>query len=125
LNPLAAPDETTEYMITAIDVNNSCVASDKVIISVVRGLYVPNAFTPNGDGLNDKWQIPGLAVHPDAVVTVYNRWGQVVYQVKDYYNNPWDGKFKGTAQATGTFVYLIKLNDSKNQMLKGTVTIIR
>lgn len=89
LNPLASPNATTEYTITAIDINNQCVAYDKVIISVIPGLAVhPNAFTPNGDGLNDKWQIPGLAVHPNAAVTVYNRWGAVVYKTKDYYNRP-------------------------------------
>ena len=112
-------------MITAADIANKCVASDKVIISVISGLYVPNAFTPNNDGLNDKWQITGLAVHPEAEVTIYNRWGQIIYQVKDYYNNPWDGKLKGVAQPTSTFVYLIKLNDPNGQILKGTVTIIR
>ena len=112
-------------MITAVDIDNKCMANDKVIVSVITGLYVPTAFTPNGDGKNDKWQIPGLAVHPDAVVTIYNRWGQIIYQAKDYYNNPWDGKSKVLAQPTGTFVYLIKLNDPNGQILKGTVTIIR
>ncbi|HEX3167809.1 MAG TPA: PKD domain-containing protein, partial [Chitinophagaceae bacterium] len=125
LNPIASPGITTEYMITAVDIDNNCMANDKVIVSVITGLYVPTAFTPNGDGKNDKWQISGLAVHPDAMVTIYNRWGQIIYQAKDYYNNPWDGKLKGVAQPTGTFVYLIKLNDAKGQILKGTVTIIR
>jgi len=125
LNPIASPNITTEYMITAIDITNKCVANDKVIISVITGLYVPNAFTPNGDGLNDKWQIPGLAVHPNAEVTVYNRYGAIVYKTKDYYNKPWDGKFNGAEQGTATFVYMILLNDAKKQMLKGTVTIIR
>jgi gliding motility-associated-like protein len=92
---------------------------------VITGLFVPTAFTPNGDGKNDKWQIPGLAVHPNALVTIYNRWGQIIYQAKDYYNNPWDGKFNGVEQSTTTFVYMIQLNDAGRQMLKGTVTIIR
>jgi len=125
LNPVASPSVTTEYMITGVDIDNKCSANDKVIISVITGLYVPTAFTPNGDGKNDKWQIPGLAVHPDAVVTIYNRWGQVVYQAKDYYDNPWNGKVNGVEQPTGTFVYMIQLNDAGRQLLKGTVTIIR
>lgn len=125
LNPIASPGATTEYMITAVEIDNKCAANDKVIISVITGLFVPTAFTPNGDGKNDKWQIPGLAVHPNALVTIYNRWGQIIYQAKDYYNNPWDGKFNGVEQSTTTFVYMIQLNDAGRQMLKGTVTIIR
>lgn len=125
LSPVASPSVTTEYIITTIDAINNCVATDKVIISVITGLFVPNAFTPNGDGINDKWQIPGLAVHPNAVVSIYNRSGALVYQAKDYYNNPWDGTYRGTAQPATTFVYMIKLNDPANRLLKGTVTLIR
>ena len=125
LNPTATPANTTEYTILAVDKTSNCTATDKVIVNIITGLYVPSGFTPNGDGRNDVWQIPGLALYPDALVQVFNRNGEVVYQTKDYTNRPWDGKYKGTPQPNAVFVYIIQLNDTQKRMLKGYVTIIR
>jgi len=125
LNPVATPDNTTEYTILAVDKTSNCTATDKVIVNIITGLYVPSGFTPNGDGRNDVWQIPGLALYPGALVQVFNRNGEVVYQTKDYINRPWDGKYKGTPQPNAVFVYVIQLNDTQKRMLKGYVTIIR
>jgi gliding motility-associated-like protein len=125
LTPNASPAATTEYIITATDVVNKCTAADKVVVNVISGLYIPNAFTPNKDGINDSWKIPGLAVYPGADVMIYNRFGELIYNTKDYYNHPWNGTYKGREQPTSTFVYLVKLNDPARQILKGTVTLIR
>ena len=125
LNPLFTAGNTTSYTLKVSDNISHCFAEDDVTINVISKLFIPNAFTPNNDGKNDRWQIPGLALYRDAVVTVFNRYGQMIFQGKEYANNPWDGSFKGTGQVNGTYVYLINLNDDKNQVLKGTVMIIR
>lgn len=124
LNPTATPDNTTEYTILAVDKISNCTATDKVTVNIITGLYVPSGFTPNSDGKNDTWQIPGLALYPDALVQVFNRYGEIVYQGKDYISRPWDGKYKGVAQPNAVFVYVIHLNDTQKRMLKGYVTII-
>lgn len=125
LNPLASPSVTTTYLLSAEDINSHCSNSDAVTISVISKLYIPNAFTPNGDTKNDRWIIPGMALYPDALVTIYNRYGQKILETKNYQNNPWDGKFKGALQPMGSYVYIISLNDVKKQVFKGQVTIIQ
>ncbi|MEK7226288.1 MAG: gliding motility-associated C-terminal domain-containing protein, partial [Bacteroidota bacterium] len=107
------------------DKNTFCSATDNAVVAPISKLYVPTGFTPNNDGKNDTWNIPGLALYPDAVVTVFNRWGEKIYQSKNYISNPWNGKYKGLLQPHDVFVYIIQLNDDKKQMLKGTVVIIQ
>ncbi|HEY6504612.1 MAG TPA: PKD domain-containing protein [Chitinophagaceae bacterium] len=125
LNPLSTPDVPTTYTIQAIDKSTHCMAADDVLVTPVSDIYIPNAFTPNNDGLNDKWNIPGLALYPEAQVAIYNRYGEAVYVTKNYYSVPWDGRHKGADQPAGVFVYLVKLNDAKNQVFKGTVALVR
>jgi gliding motility-associated-like protein len=125
LNPIASPDVSTTYTIEATDKTNFCTAKDAVIITPVSKLYVPNGFTPNNDGKNDKWAIPGLALYPDARVTIYNRGGQKIFDTKNYISKPWDGTFMGQIQPSAAYVYMIELNDDTKQLLKGTVMIIR
>ncbi|MBS1759394.1 MAG: gliding motility-associated C-terminal domain-containing protein [Bacteroidetes bacterium] len=124
LNPLATPDVTITYTITATDKLTGCIGKDAVQITPISKLYIPNGFTPNNDGKNDKWEIPGLALYPDALVTVYNRWGEKVFESKNYYGNPWNGLYKGL-MIPGSYVYTIKLYPDKPEVIKGTVTIIQ
>jgi gliding motility-associated-like protein len=125
LNPVSSPSLLTTYNLLVRDINTGCTASDNVTVAVIYGLYIPSGFTPNGDGKNDVWQIPGLALYPEAWVQVFNRYGEIIYQTKDYNSRPWDGKYKGTDQPNGVFVYLIQLNDAQKRIVKGYVTIIR
>jgi gliding motility-associated-like protein len=118
------PDVTTTYTIRATDKLSGCYAEDAATISPISKIYIPSAFTPNNDGTNDKWEIPGLALYPDALVTVFNRWGEKVYQSKAYFSHPWNGFFKGQMQP-GVYVYLVQLNDASKQIFEGTVTLIR
>lgn len=100
-------------------------APDDVKVIVYDKLYVPSAFTPNNDGKNDKWIIPAIAAYPNAEVILFNRHGEVIFREKGNYTG-WDGIYKGTAQSSGTYVYIIKLNNGKaGDILKGTVTLIR
>jgi len=96
--------------ITIIDVPEEC-------------LRIPDAFTPNGDDNNDTWDIENLDNFPNAVVSVYSRWGQIVYSAKQG-GEPWDGtSIKGKKVATGSFLYLVKLyNGSKP--ISGIVTVV-
>lgn len=125
LNPVSTPDATTTYTIQAMDKASKCIGTDQVIISPITGLYIPSAFTPNRDGKNDQWSIPGLALYPDARVQVFNRAGQLVFDQKSYTSNTWDGSFRGTQQPIGVYIYMIRLNDGSGRVLKGTVSIIR
>lgn len=125
LNPISTPDVSTTYTIQAMDNTTFCIGKDAVVISPIAKLFIPNGFTPNNDGKNDKWNIPGLALYPDARVTIYNKGGQKIYDSKAYVNNPWDGRFKGEMQPNDAYVYMIELNDDKKQLLKGTVILFR
>jgi len=125
LQPLASPTSTTNYVLLAEDPVSHCSGTDDVTVNVVSKLFIPNAFTPNGDGKNEKWVIPGIALYPEATVTIYNRYGQKIVESKNYSNQPWDGNYQGKKQPMGSYVYLIVLHDNKNQVFKGQVTIIR
>lgn len=107
-NPVFTPTETTVYTVTATD-ENGCQASDEVKITVVRPLFIPNAFTPNGDGVHDVWEITGLERYGnDVVVRIFNRWGNVVYEDKGYAFR-WDGTKNGTAMPVATYYYVVEL----------------
>jgi gliding motility-associated-like protein len=125
LQPVASPAATTTYLLKAEDVNTFCNASDSVIVNIITTLFIPNGFTPNADGKNDVWNIPGMALYPDAVVSIFNRYGEKIYETANYITHPWDGTYKNKKQPTGSYIYLIKLNDVKNQIIKGAITIIQ
>ena len=125
LNPVSTPDNLVTYTIQAIDKLNNCIGTDDVVVTPVSDIFIPSGFTPNNDGKNDKWVIPGLALYPEARVTVFNRAGQIIFDGKGYTNNPWNGTYKGIVQPHDVYVYLVQLNDERKQIFKGTVTIIR
>ncbi|MBK6826942.1 MAG: gliding motility-associated C-terminal domain-containing protein [Chitinophagaceae bacterium] len=124
LNPVSTPDQPTIYTITATDKISFCEGKDAVLVNPVSKLYIPTAFTPNRDGRNDTWGIPGLALYPEAVVSVYNRWGQRIFETKNYTSNPWNGMNKGQLEP-GVYIYMIRLSPDKPEVLKGTVTVLR
>jgi gliding motility-associated-like protein len=90
-------------------------------------IFLPNAFTPNGDGLNDKFGPSSISTlyPPSAVFRIFNRWGEVIFETKDL-NHKWDGRFHGITQATGSYVYYLSFdcNGNKTEM-KGMVMLIR
>jgi len=125
LKPMASPSFNTTYLLSAEDVNTHCKSSDAVFVKSVAEMYIPNAFSPNEDNKNDKWDIPALKQYPNAVVTLFNRYGQKIFETNNYVNNQWDGTFKGAKQPSGSYVYFILLNDERKQVFQGLVTIIR
>ncbi len=86
-------------------------------------IFIPNAFTPNSDGINDKWIIEGIMNYPAYEIKVFNRWGQVIY--KSYYGeDDWDGTYKGRILPAGSYIYNIILEKDTDPFV-GTVTIVR
>ncbi len=91
--------------------------------AITPPIIIPNVFTPNGDGINDVWNIKSLIDFPQCTVSVYNRYGNLVYQSRGY-PKPWDGTYNGAQLPVGTYYYII---DTKNNTkpFAGPVTILR
>lgn len=124
-NPIAAPHAGTQYQLTVTDPQSGCFAQDEVTVTVIAGLFIPTGFTPNGDGKNDTWAIPGLALYPGARVAVFNRDGQKVYESNASAGNAWNGTYKGQPQPAGVYIYLVQWEDGSKPLLKGTLALIR
>jgi gliding motility-associated-like protein len=123
LDPQVNPDADLTYILQVESGAGCGLATDSVKVHVFKAVYVPNAFTPNGDGLNDTWNIPALRAYNHYEIKVFNRYGGLIYQSKDM-SKPWDGSFKGAPQATGVYPYLIDVKDTGTK-LKGWVMVIR
>ncbi len=123
LDPTITPSNDITYSLFAQSAYG-CSNEDKVHVQVVSGIYIPNAFTPNGDGKNDYWRIPYLDIGLNADVNVFNRWGQLVYHVSGSVVS-WDGKLNGIPQASGVYVYIITFKNGSFPDIKGTFTLIR
>jgi gliding motility-associated-like protein len=90
---------------------------------VYKKVVVPNAFSPNGDGINDVWQIKYLETYPGVTVEIYNRYGQILFRSVGY-AKPWDGKYKGQNVPTGTYYYIIDPKNGRKKMT-GFVDVLR
>lgn len=90
---------------------------------VLNSMDIPNAFTPNGDGVNDTWQITGLEYYQKATLNIFNRWGQKVYSSTGY-ATPWDGTYNGKALPAGTYYYIIDLKNGQ-AVISSWVAIVR
>lgn len=124
--PRFNPTEDSEYEVT-IRSGNSCVETRRIKIRVISEIYVPNVFTPNGDGLYDTWIIRELDGFPNATVKVFNRWGDLVFENKGAYTKPWDGTYNGKSVGTATFYYVIDKGENvpapDKREIKGSVTV--
>ncbi|HWI93062.1 MAG TPA: gliding motility-associated C-terminal domain-containing protein [Flavisolibacter sp.] len=88
-----------------------------------QDLYIPNAFTPNGDGLNDVWNLSFLSAFPQCKVEIFNRWGQLIFSSRGY-QTPWDGTYKGTKLPAGIYCYVIDRGTGLKKN-SGTLVVIR
>lgn len=124
-NPIVAPLETIEYTLTVSD-QYGCFSTDSVLITILPEVDFPTGFSPNGDGINDRWVIDFINAYPEARVEVYNRWGQRLFQSPPGYPDPWDGTFNGSPVPVGTYYYIIDLNEpDAPEPLTGPITILR
>ena len=116
------------YWLEVID-NNTCKGRDSIVVSpkqCLKGLFVPNAFTPNGDTKNDLFKPSLFGTVKQYEFTVHNRYGEIVFETKDLAKG-WDGNIKGKAQNTGVFVWkcIYQIDNQSVTSEKGTVILIR
>jgi gliding motility-associated-like protein len=114
--------------VTCVLTDNGCstpITGNSIAMTVLvpPTITIPNAFTPNSDGINDQWQIEALASYPNCLVNIFTRYGTMIFHSKGY-SQPWDGTFKGNKLAPGTYYYMIDLGNSSPK-LSGYVTLIR
>lgn len=122
LVPITTPVNNLTYTLSVTGKGN-CTVSDSILVKVLRLPVIPNAFSPNNDGINDKWEIKYLNDYPAALVTVFDRYGQPVYNSSGTYI-PWDGTFKGSPLPIGTYYYIISPGNGR-KVLSGSVTLLR
>jgi gliding motility-associated-like protein len=108
--------------LTVTDANGCQATQDIKIVEQCPEIYIPNAFTPNHDGINDTWAIAGLENDQTAEVQVMNRYGIRIFKSKGY-NTPWDGKYGNQKIAAGVYYYIISAKNN-TQKFSGAVTII-
>jgi gliding motility-associated-like protein len=127
------PTQTTTYVLTVVD-ESGCMGTDELIVQVkeVRNVFFANAFSPNGDGFNDFFQVAiGPGVKNVESFSIYDRWGNEVFTKKDYVPDPattdgWDGTFNGRRLDPGVFVFIARVNfiDGFSSTYKGSVTLL-
>jgi gliding motility-associated-like protein len=101
-----------------------CSASAPVRIRLQQRIWVPDAFTPNGDGTNDSWELRGLDAYPRADLRVYDRWGTLVYRATRPDAPPFDGTYRGEGLPAGTYAYVLYPAPDRPP-LRGVVVIAR
>jgi gliding motility-associated-like protein len=130
---LAKPKHTTTYTLKVTN-DGGCVAQDHVTVNVIcnnGNLFLPNTFSPNGDGMNDRFYPSGKGITMIKYLRVYNRWGQVVYERTGFNANDasigWDGTFKGEVLPPDVYVYACEVVCQNNEVLsyKGDITLLR
>ena len=111
-----------DYPVTLIiSDSNSCVDSVTYFISIINEIKIPNIFSPNSDNSNDYFEILGL--FPNSTLLIYNRWGTLVYESKDY-DNLWNGTDQtGNDLIEGVYTYLFI--DHKNEKHHGFVNLVK
>jgi gliding motility-associated-like protein len=129
--PAASPVKTTLYTLT-VSTPEGCSATAQIKVNVLSSLRIPNAFTPNGDGRNDIFYVHGGPIESRIKdFSIYNRWGQRIFQVHDVLSDNaavgWNGNFNGMPAASGSYAYVIVLGlkDGTQQIFKGSIVLVR
>jgi gliding motility-associated-like protein len=124
LKPVTNTPTNMLYSIKVSGGPGNCEATDTVSVIVLKDLFIPSAFSPNNDGTNDRWNIASINNNPDALVIIYNRWGQKIFESKGY-GQPWDGTYMGVAQPAGAYYYQVQPDVKKPKVVSGSVMIVR
>jgi len=114
-----------DYSVTIVDLVG-CSKDTTITMPVndIDCLEIPTAFTPNGDGYNDVWEIVNMELYPTSAVTVFNEWGKIVYQIDGGYTDKFDGTFRDNNLPAATYYYIIDLKNNI-EPYSGPITIVR
>jgi gliding motility-associated-like protein len=128
LNPIFDERAEGTYLYTLTAENGTCETSADMTITIriIEDVFIPNSFSPNGDGVNDEWVVHGMEEYPGAYVKVFNRWGSEIFDGSgDSFE--WDGSFNGKQVAPATYYYIVSLGNDEDgeNSLSGSVTVIR
>jgi gliding motility-associated-like protein len=128
-NPIAAPSNSTWYHVQVTS-DKGCMKEDSIEVQLLsgniqNGYPVPDAFTPNGDGINDCFGVQAWGFVTDFSFSIYNRWGQLLFHTNRT-SDCWDGSVKGMRQNTGVYIYQIHGRGFCGEISRsGTVALIR
>jgi gliding motility-associated-like protein len=134
-NPIATPQQNGIYLVKVTDANG-CTAMDSIAIAVNRdcAVYIPNAFTPNSDNLNDWFTIfsfPNACIREITVLRIFDRWGELVFERRHFASNVgnlgWDGRYRGQDMPSDVLVWYAEwqLEDGSVKRKSGDVTLLR
>ncbi|MEO7767350.1 MAG: gliding motility-associated C-terminal domain-containing protein, partial [Ferruginibacter sp.] len=127
------PIQTTEFT-AEVKNGGGCLARDKVTVFVIcngSNVFIPNTFSPNGDGANDVFYPRGTGLFKIKTLRIFNRWGEIVFEKSGFNANEptvgWDGTYKGVKLVADVFVYMIDIMCDNNSILtyKGNVALIQ
>jgi gliding motility-associated-like protein len=131
--PKATPEKTTKYQVTVID-SFGCTATNAVTVMVVCGdknLFLPNTFSPNGDGSNERFYPRGGGLFQVKYLRIFNRWGEQIFEKMNFPGNQasegWDGTYKGKPAPADVYVYIIEIvcENSEYFQYKGNIMLLR
>lgn len=132
-NPISTPTTDIQYILSLLD-QDGCQYVDTVSIKLIYSprVYIPNTFSPNGDGLNDKMQLFGLEqIELIKELSIFNRWGELIYQIKNQdaslQSDFWDGSFKGSPVNPGVYIFIAEFKTKDQKIIKysGDINLIR
>ncbi len=119
---LPRQEEVEFYLITD---NSYCKDTSMIYVSIDYIPWAPNIFSPNNDGSFDEWEIHNIDRYPNAQITIWNRWGSIIYNPSRGDTSPWNGMRHGKPMQTGTYFYVIDLGMPGEEPLSGDVSIIK
>jgi gliding motility-associated-like protein len=128
--PFANPEKSTTYTLSCTGING-CTNTSTVFVMVDKccsKIFLPNSFSPNGDGYNDQFKIIGIASLNNFRFVVFNRFGEVVFENKNDKSKLWDGTYKGRSLDIGTYFYYLEYDCpsiNEKTFLKGDISLIR
>jgi gliding motility-associated-like protein len=126
-NPVTTYNRDITYTVTAYT-QEGCSGTDNIFVRFIKGpdIYIPNAFSPNGDGLNDLFRPLPVGIVQMEFFRVFDRWGKLMFSSTAYLKG-WDGTVNGSIAAVGTYVWVVQGKDINNNTVqrKGTVTLVR
>lgn len=122
LSPVITADDDRMYTLTVTSSLN-CSETVKINLHVLRQIIPPNAFSPNGDGVNDVWKLNHIESYPNVAIDIFNRYGEKVFFSRGY-SIPFDGNYRGKQLPVGTYYYMINPNNGK-KTIAGSLTLIR